>query len=174
MAILRENTTMKILLLALIAVAVCFTAYAATDSRNGVWTAELQGDTVQMTLFRGRESGDRHGMGFNNTMGFDDPLSAYAGLSKADLLSPAANVQFELRRAAGVIAFEGRVANGTGAGHYRFSPSDSFIRDMETLGYRGFSDEMLLVFAGHDFSPQTLRELKMMGYQPTQHEVEEI
>src|SRR6266581_9308357 len=145
---------MKILLFVAIAIAICFTVYAATDSRAGVWTAELYDDKVQMTLFRGRESGgERHGMGFNNAMGFDDALSAYSGLSKADLLSSAANVQFELRRPAGVIAFEGRVANGTGAGHYRFTPSDAFVRDMENLGYRSFSNEMLLVFAAHDFSP---------------------
>src|SRR5207244_13294555 len=131
-------------------------------------------DKVQMTLFRGDASGDRRGMGFNNIMGFDDALSVYTGLTKADLLSTAANVQFELRRPAGVIAFEGRVANGTGAGHYRFTPSDAFIREMDGLGYRGFKDDMLLVFAAHDFSPQTLRELRAMGYQPTQHEVEEI
>jgi hypothetical protein len=166
---------MKILLFVAIAIAVCFTVYAASDSRAGVWTAELYDDKVQMTLFRGpRDSSEHHGMGFNNTMGFDDALSAYTGLTKADLLSSAANVQFELRRPAGVIAFEGRVANGTGAGHYRFTPSDAFVRDMESLGYRGFSEEMLLVFAAHDFSPQTLRDLKAMGYQPTQHEVEEI
>src|SRR5437762_2202577 len=147
MAFLRRKHAMKILLCVAIAIAICFSVYAATDSRAGVWTAELYDDKVQMTLFRGHDSGERRGMGFNNTMGFDDALSAYSGLSKADLLSSAANVQFELRRPAGVIAFEGRVANGTGAGHYRFSPSDSFIRDMESLGYRGFSDDMLLVFA---------------------------
>jgi len=157
---------MKILLFITIAVAICFSAYAATDSRAGVWTADLVDDKLQMTLF----SGERRG----NMTGFDEPLSAYTGLSKADLLSSAANVQFELRRPAGVIAFEGRVANGTGAGHYRFAPSDAFLREMESLGYSGFKDEMLLVFAAHDFSPQTLRELRAMGYQPTQHEVEEI
>ena len=156
---------MKILLFVTLAIAVCFSAYAATESRTGVWTADLVDDKIQMTLFRA----DR-----NNMMGFDEPLSAYSGLTKADLLSTAANVQFELRRPAGVIAFEGRVANGTGAGHYRFTPSDAFIREMDGLGYRGFKDDMLLVFAAHDFSPQTLRELRAMGYQPTQHEVEEI
>ena len=165
---------MKILLFVTLAIAICFTVYAASDSRNGVWTAELVDDKVQMTLFGGHGSSGRRGMGFNNTMGFDDALGAYTGLTKADLLSSAANVQFELRRPAGVIAFEGRVANGTGAGHYRFTPSDAFVRDMEGLGYRGFSDNMLLVFAAHDFSPQTLRDLRAMGYQPTQHEVEEI
>jgi len=158
---------MKILLFITIAIAICFSVYATTDSRTGVWTAELYDDKVQMTLFRG----ERHN---HNLMGFDEPLSAYSGLTKADLLSAAANVQFELRRPAGVIAFEGRVANGTGAGHYRFTPNDSFVREMDDLGYRGFKEEMLLVFAAHDFSPQTLRDLSAMGYQPTQHEVEEI
>lgn len=165
---------MKILLFVTLAIAVCFTVYAATDSRAGVWTAELVDDKVQMTLFQQPGSSERRGMGWNNTMGFDDTLSAYSGITKADFASNAANVQFELRRAAGVIAFEGRVANGTGAGHFKFTPSDAFIRDMENLGYRGFSENMLLVFAAHDFSPATLKELKAMGYQPTQHEVEEI
>src|SRR5438132_10740135 len=168
MAFLRENMTMQILLLITLAIAVCVTVYAAGDSRNGVWTAELIDDKVQMTLFRGHESGDRHGMGFNNIMGFDDVLSAYTGLTKADLLSSAANVQFELRRAAGVIAFEGRVANGTGAGHFHFTPSESFVHDMDALGYSGFSDDQLLVVAAHALSPQTIRDLPDMGYQPNQ------
>src|SRR5438309_7390773 len=155
---------MKILLFVTLAIAICFSVYAATDSRTGVWTAEFQDDTLQMTLFRGT----------HDMMGFDEPLSAYSGLTKADLLSTAANVQFELRRPAGVIAFEGRVANGTGAGHYRFTPNDAFIREMDGLGYRDFKDAMPLVFAAHDFSPQSLRELRAMGCQPTQHEAEEI
>jgi len=156
---------MKIVLFVTLAIAICFSVYAANDSRSGVWTADLVDDKIQMTLFHSER---------NNLMGFDEPLSAYSGLTKADLLSTAANVQFELRRPAGVIAFEGRVANGTGAGHYRFTPSDAFIREMDGLGYSGFKDDMLLVFAAHDFSPQTLRELRAIGYQPTQHEVEEI
>jgi hypothetical protein len=164
---------MKSLLFVILAVATCFSVYAASDSRSGVWTAELQDDHLQMTLFRGRSTTGR-GFGVGNLMGFDEALGSFAGLSKADLNSSAANVQFELRRAAGTIAFEGRVANGTGAGHYRFTPNDVFIRDMDTLGYRGFSDDQLLLFAAHDFSPQVIRDLRTMGYQPTQREVEEI
>ena len=109
---------MKIVLFVTLAIAICFSVYAANDSRSGVWTADLVDDKIQMTLFHSER---------NNLMGFDEPLSAYSGLTKADLLSTAANVQFELRRPAGVIAFEGRVANGTGAGHYRFTPNDAFI-----------------------------------------------
>jgi len=167
---------MKTLLFVIIAVAICFSVYAASDARSGVWTADLRDDRLQMTLFRGKEGSERRGMGFgwNNIMGFDDALASYSGLSKADLLSPAANVQFELRRPAGVIAFEGRVANGTGAGHFKFTPSEAFVREMETLGYRDFKDDELLVFAAHDFAPQTIRDLRAMGYQPTQREVEEI
>lgn len=166
---------MKTLLFVMIAVAVCFSVYAS-EARTGVWTADLKDDRVQMTLFRGKDSENRPGMGFgfNNIMGFDEPLGVYFGLSKADLLSAAANVQFELRRPAGVIAFEGRVANGTGAGHYHFTASDSFVRDMESLGYKDFNEDQLLIFAAHDFSPQTIRDLRAMGYQPSQREVEEI
>ena len=165
---------MKTLLFMILAIAVCFSAYANTEPRSGVWTAELQDDRVQMTLFRGSQTSEHRGMGWNNIMGFDEPLAHFAGLSKNDLQSSAANVQFELRRPAGVIAFEGRVANGTGAGHFHFTPSESFVHDMDALGYTGFSDDQLLVFAAHDFSPQTIRDLRDMGYQPNQREVEEI
>ena len=43
---------MKILLFVAIAIAVCFTVYAASDSRAGVWTAELYDDmTVVVARF---------------------------------------------------------------------------------------------------------------------------
>ena len=166
---------MKSLLFILLAVAVCFSAYATPDPRSGVWTAELQDDgTLQMTIFQGDNSDRaRRGMGMNNLMGFDEPLASFAGLSRGEVTSAAANTQFELRRAAGTIAFDGRFATGTGAGHYRFTPSAPFVRDMEALGYSGFSDTQLLMFAAHDFSPQTIRDLRSLGYQPTQREVEE-
>jgi hypothetical protein len=159
---------MKSLLVLILAFAICFSAYASTDVRNGVWTAELQGDDrIDLTVFHGKEQ-------HRSIMSFDEPLSHFVGLSKADLTSSAANVQFELRRPAGTIAFEGRVANGTGAGHYHFTPSESFLRAMDTFGYPDFKDEELLIFALHDFSPQTIRDLRAMGYQPTQREVVEI
>ena len=163
---------MKCLLIVIIAVAVCFSAYADSDVRNGVWTAELQNDQLDMTIFHGRY-GERS-FRTQSISGFEEPLASFAGLSKPDLTGSGANVKFELQRPAGTISFEGRVANGTGAGHYHFTPSDSFLREMETLGYRDFKDELLLVFATNDFTPQTIRDLKAMGYDPTRREVEEI
>lgn len=149
----------------LIAVAICFTAYAATDPRGGAWTAEVDGDNVQMTLFRRDHGG---------TFGFQVPLAMLSGLARADATGTAANVQFEMRRSAGTIVFDGRFSDSEGAGHYHFTPSDAFVREMDSLGYSGFSDEQLLVFATTDFSPQMIRDLRAMGYQPTQKEVEEI
>ena len=164
---------MRCFLFAFAALALCVSAYAASDVRNGVWTAELQNDQLEMTIFHGQQRAGIHG-GMQSIMGLEEPLSSFTGLKKEDVSSSGANLQFELRRAAGTCAFEGRMASGTGAGHYRFTPSDTFLRDMESLGYSDFKDEMLLVFAVNDFSPQTIRDLKAMGYDPTRHEVEEI
>jgi hypothetical protein len=164
---------MKCLLFVIVAVAVCFSAYAESDVRTGVWTAEVLADHLEMTIFQGRNAGDRR-FGMNSISGFEEPLASFAGLSKEDMNGSGANVKFELQRPAGTIAFEGRVANGTGAGHYRFTPNDAFLREMEGLGYRDFKDELMLVFATSNFSPQTIRDLKAMGYEPTRREVEEI
>src|ERR1051325_6426419 len=95
-------------------------AFASSEVRNGVWAANVDGDRVEMTLFHGKSNG-RVGQGFNSTMGFDEAISGFSGLSKADLNGTGANVSFELRRAAGTIAFEGRVGSGNGAGHYQFT-----------------------------------------------------
>jgi len=164
---------MRTALFAFAALALCFSAYATSDIRSGVWTAELQNDQLEMTIFHGRNVGFHQGPG-QSIMSMEDPVGSFTGLKKEDVTGSGANVQFELRRPAGTFAFEGRMANGTGAGHYRFTPSEAFVREMESLGYRDFKDEMLLVFAANDFSPQTIRDLKAMGYDPTRHEVEEI
>lgn len=166
---------MKCLLILIAAIAVCFSAYAAADPRSGVWTAELQkNDDLEMTIFHGNENERGIGHGMQSINGFREPLASFSGLSKADLNGSGANVKFELRRPAGTIAFEGRVADGSGVGHYRFTPSDAFIREMQALGYSGFKDEVLLIFATSDFAPQTIRDLRAMGYQPSQRDVEEV
>lgn len=160
-------------LFVLVAVAICFSAYAATDPHAGAWTAELDGTTLQVTVFQNRET--REGIRYSgNVMSFDVPVESFAGLSKADVVAGAANVNFDLRRAAGTITFEGRFSEGAGAGHFRFAPNDQFTRDMDSLGYSGFSDSQMLMFAVNDFSPQVIRDLRTMGYEPTKREVEKI
>jgi hypothetical protein len=169
---------MKTALLILVAVAICFTIYAASDSRNGVWTAELNADgtTLQMTVFRGNRESRTAGIhgGWNNTMGFELSVASLTGLNTVDINSAAANVQFSMSRPAGTISFEGRFANGNGAGNFKFAPSEPFVRDMASLGYTAFKDDDLLMFATTEFSPQTVRDLRALGYQPTQKEIEEV
>lgn len=166
------------ILLAILAVTICFSIYAAGDSRNGVWTAELNtdGTALQMTLFRGsREThlGTYH-RGMNDVMGFELSLASLTGLATSDIKSTAANVQFAMSRPAGTISFEGRFASGNGAGNFKFAPSDPFVQDMASLGYTGFKDDDLLMFATTEFSPQTVRDLRALGYQPSQKEIEEV
>lgn len=163
---------MKTLLL-LAAVIACFSLYAAGEPNTGAWTAELDGGVLQMTIFQrnSTRAGRRY---INNTMGFSEPVAEFTNLSSGDVNTNAANVQFELRRAAGTIAFDGRFSNGEGAGHFKFTPNAAFVREMETLGFSGFDEDQLLLFAAHDFRPQTIRDLRAMGYQPTQREIEEI
>jgi hypothetical protein len=170
------------LLFILCAVAVCFSVYAATstDARAGVWTATLRDDDpsqLEISLFQGQHGswngGERHG--FNNVMGIDVPLSEVAGLAASDIAAQAANVQFTITHPAGTIKFEGRFAEGNGAGSFRFTPDERFVREMETLGIKDFTDSDLLVLAAHDFAPQTLRDLRSMGYDlATRREVVEI
>jgi hypothetical protein len=170
---------MKTALLILLAVAICFAVYAAGDSREGVWTAEVNADgtALQMTLFRGHRDNHagvgRYGMN-NNVMGFELSLASLTGLTTSEIKSTAANVQFALSRPAGNITFEGRFANGNGAGNFKFAPSEPFVRDMASLGYAAFKDDDLLMFATTEFSPQTVRDLRALGYQPTQKEIEEV
>jgi hypothetical protein len=165
---------MKTAFLILLAVAVCFSVYAASDSRSGVWTAELNtdGSALQVTIFRGNHDSDHaFGRGMNNVMGFELSLGSLTGLTSADIKSTAANVQFSMSRPAGKISFEGRFSDSNGAGNFKFAPSESFVREMATLGYTGFKDDELLVFATTDFTPQTVRDLRALGYQPTQKEI---
>src|SRR5205814_1252171 len=152
---------------------------ATTDARAGVWTASLHENdprTLEISLFQGKNNwpgGERHG--FNNIMGFDVPLSDATGLAPTDIAAQAANVQFAMTRPAGTIRFEGRFSEGNGAGSFRFAPNDDFVREMDSLGIKDLTDDDLLVLAAHDFAPQTLRELRSMGYDlATRREVVEV
>jgi len=168
---------MKCTLFILCAVAVCFTAYAATnDFRSGVWTASLDTDdpgSLEISMFQGKRD-NREWRGYNNMMGFDVPLASITGLAASDINASAANVQFSIVRAAGTIRFEGRFSDGNGAGNFRFTPNEGFVREMESMGYKDFTDNDLIVFAAHDFAPQTIRDLRQLGYEPTRKEVVEL
>jgi hypothetical protein len=160
---------MKGLVFVLVALLLAFAAYAATathDVRSGVWTAEvLDEGKLNMSVFTARS--DMHWG--NNISGFTLPLARFEGLSTADGPS-----KFVLHAPAGTIAFEGHFDALKGAGHFNFTPNDSFVRDMESLGYHDFRDDELLTFTTTDFSADALRGLKSMGYDISRKELDEI
>jgi hypothetical protein len=148
-----------------------FAASLIADSRTGMWSAQIDGDSLHVNLVRPAHDA-RFGQ---NNIGTNLRLASLTGLSSAALHAASADVVFSLNEAAGTIAFEGRFSNGLGAGNYRFTPSDAFVREMASLGYDGgFSDEKMLLFTIEEFRPQTIRDLRALGYTIDKSKLEEI
>jgi hypothetical protein len=143
----------------------------ASDLRTGLWSAQLDGDALHINLVRPSKQNDGYGQ---NNIGTTIRLASLTGLAAADIQASAANVQFALQAPAGTIAFDGRFSNGLGAGNYRFTPSDGFLREMESMGYSGFKDEELLMFTMESFRPQTIRDLRALGYTIDKSKIDEI
>jgi hypothetical protein len=158
---------MRTLLLTAAVVLTAFAALAASELRSGVWTAEMDRDGLNITLFQGR----RHN---SNMMSLTIEVPKLSGLSPEAIASGGAEVKFALVRAAGVFAFDGHFANGKGAGHFEFTPDASFLRDMEQLGYTGFRDDDIVLFAAEDLTPASIRGLKDMGYTISRKDLEEV
>jgi hypothetical protein len=169
---------MKSLFLILCAIAICFSAYAATNTHTGVWTADLQDDRLQMTLFQSERENRRAGESWHNwggdRFGFDAAFADLAGLSRADVTSDAANVKFVFTREAGTLTFDGRFSDGSGAGHFNFKPNAAFEESLGTLGFGDFKDDQMLIFTVHSLSLETVRGLQSLGYRPSNKELVEI
>jgi len=102
-------------------------------------------------------------------MGFQIAPAKLTGFSSAD-----GDTKFTLRAPAGTIDFKGHFSDGEAAGHFRFTPSQEFLRDMASLGFTEFRKDSLLLYATQDLSPATIRELRAMGYSPSQRELDDI
>lgn len=159
---------MRTLVIALIATLLGFAAFAATqDVRTGVWTADIRDGRVEMSVFPNRPPEKQHYSG--NIIGFTVPLARLSGLTGAD-----GETKFSLRSAAGSIELEGHFHNAQGAGHFMFSPSAEFVSEMAKLGYTDFREDSLLLYTAHDLTPQVVRDLRAMGYEPTRRELDEV
>jgi len=159
---------MKTLVIFLAALLLGFAAYAATeDVRTGVWTADIKEDgRVEISVFPGHSSDQRFR---GNIIGFRVAPSRLSGFTAADGES-----KFTLRAAAGTIDFDGHFRSAQGAGHFVFTPSADFVREMAKLGYTDFREDSLLIYTVHDLSPSTVRELRAMGYDPSRRELDEV
>ena len=151
--------------LATLVIVTATTLHAA--ARTGNWYATLETDgTLDIQL----NENHRH-----NNFGFSVAPADLSGIDAQQIASKqAANVTFQLRRAAGTIDFRGAFAEGSGSGFYTFTPNDAFIRDMQSLGYRDFSTDELFVFTTTNLTADSVRELRSLNLPPARDDLEEV
>src|SRR5687768_4947359 len=74
----------------------------------------------------------------NSNMGQTMLVSAFTGLNGAQINAAVQTpVQFELRREAGTLAFDGVCKEGLGAGQFVFRPNASYASTIRALGIKG-------------------------------------
>ena len=154
--------------IATLTLAVCLFATAAF-ALDGAWTAsidEKRPDRVYVNMTQGR----------NHNMGTTFPLTAFAGLTAAQINASAMTpVQFEMRREAGTVRFEGMFRGGKGAGQFTFTPDRSYIDKIRALGLEFNLDKPhrrkdrteeqdLYALAVHDVSTAFIRSMMAEGY----------
>lgn len=138
-------------------------AHAGTRGVTGAWTAtvsERRSDRLEMSLRFGHSEND----------GAQYDLAELAGLTGAQLASSTrVPVEFELRREAGTVAFDGTFREGAGAGQFTFTPNHDFPRTLRSLGVdfepdHGDADHELFVLTLFDVSSEFIRSMQAIGY----------
>lgn len=124
----------------------------ANPTHSGTWTASVRENQLQLSL---RPKSEKNGQ-----LGMSIPLAAFQGLSTAD----GSTAPFQLPREAGTFQFEGRFAEGEGAGHFQFQPSEAYAKAMAGLGYPKLSADEHFKLAIFDISTTRVKELAALGY----------
>jgi hypothetical protein len=129
------------------------TSTAAFAAEDGSWTLMLADEAgmVHFTVIQRHQRGTSHSAS-------DWPVSAFQGL---DLATRARHdVTFAIARDAGRFDCEGYLANGEGAGTFRFTPDPAFTRAMSDLGFGGIDEDEQFGMAMHDVSLDFARQMK--------------
>ena len=149
--------------------ALCLLLAAAPVSRvdahelAGSWTASVSedhGDRLDFSLRTGRS--EQSGSPFDR--------SEFSGLTAAQVRSATrVPVEFELRRQAGTIAFEGMFRAGNGAGEFTFEPHRDFPDMLRKLGVEvdakpGEEEHELFTLAIFDVTTDFVRSMQAIGY----------
>lgn len=148
---------------------VCLFATAAF-ALDGAWTAsidEKRPDRIYMNMTQGKH----HNMG--TTFG----VNAFSGLTGSQINAATMTpVQFEMRREAGTVRFEGTFRNGKGAGQFTFAADRSYIDKVRALGVEFSLDKPrrrakehteeddLYALAIHDVSTAFIKSMIAEGY----------
>jgi hypothetical protein len=139
---------------------------AHAESLRGMWTASTWSvkDTERIQLNMTRE---------HSNCGQDFKIASFEGLSRAQMTSASdVPVKFALRRDAGTISFDGSFRDGEGAGHFTFTPNDSYLGTLRSMNV-ALDDEKdrdrtegeeLFRLAMFDVSLDFIRQMHNLGY----------
>lgn len=149
---------------ALLLVAGALELSAATVTTRGSWTASLAEKSSNELYIRTMHHRSNNGQTL--------PLSEIGNLSLSQIRSSAQTpVNFELRREAGTIAFEGVFKDGDGAGHFTFTPSSTYEASLRSMGLdtgelhsEREDDDPLFQLAMCDVSTAYIRDMRAAGY----------
>ena len=138
-------------------------AAQTSPATRGEWTA----DTYQ--TWRDADGEQRvqfnlHTGGGDSRWGFGVRLRDLAGFPQAAVSGVAADVQFSWTREAGVFRFTGSFDNGRGRGSYAFEPSQSYLTNMASAGYRNLPADDVVRLAVIDVTTAHVRGLTQAGY----------
>jgi hypothetical protein len=132
-------------------------AIPATAEVHGAWTALDHGDgklDLRVTI--------REWNMFGSTLKVDE----IPDLPAAFRATSATPVQFQLRRGAGTITFEGTFKNGDGGGQFTFVPNGRYLSSIRSTGIEmdmvsnGSEEEMLLSLALSDLTVDYIRSIQ--------------
>ena len=159
----------------ILAVALTFLLAAAVhaESLRGMWTASTWSvkDIERIQLNMNRE---------HSNWGQDFKISAFEGLSRAQITSGSdVPVKFALRRDAGTISFDGSFRDGEGAGHFTFTPDETYLGTLRSMHIALDDDsergrtvgEELYRLTMFDVSLNFIRQMHDLGYDAGVHDL---
>lgn len=146
---------------------------AAQERFEGQWLIEYKPSDdgrVPLTLRYQEEKGGKRGdnshssWNWNSTSGIDP--AELQGLTREQASAAAgAQVRFQIKRDAGTLECEGWFRQGSGSGHFVFSPNAAFTAELRRQGVGEPTDRQLFSLAVANVGFAFMDELKSQGYE---------
>jgi hypothetical protein len=125
--------------------------------QTGEWTMSPSQDSSKVHFcLQGSRNGNDHFSHSSDWNTADFEGMNWSGQDRHD-------VQFTIRRDAGVFEAEGFLKNGEGAGLFTFKPNEQYAGRIEALGYSDFDADKQMSFALFNVSYAFAREMKSLG-----------
>jgi len=160
---IRAMGTIRTILALCLVASVPGVALAGSRGLHGAWTASTSEERPELLNVSMQMAGHEHS-------GSRFARRDFEGLTDAQIQSASSvPVQFELRREAGTLAFEGTFRDGEGAGQFTFQPNMEFPGALRRLGValEGKQEDEaheLLKLAMFDVSSKFVESMQAVGY----------